>query len=295
MVVNLKTPNSDYLERTETLVRYYEDIRKYEVLTNEEEIELFNLIKHGNKFEKQVAKEKLINCNQRFVVAVAKRFGTNDNILDLINEGNIGLMEALDKFKLEKGVRFTTWAVWFIRRAINLYCINYGNVVRKTNLSQTYHVVSQATNKFIQSEYRQPTLEELAEILKEDFDVEINNLGDILETKITSIDEGFNSNDDDGSNIGEMSLFNEYSASVNDYEKISADDFNKKLISNMLLKLPEREREIVKMYFGIGYDREYELQEIAKKRGLTTERVRQIKNDVLDILKKEYKSAINTI
>ena len=107
MVVNLKTPNSDYFERTETLVRYYEDIRKYDVLTNEEELELFEMIKNGNKFEKQVAKEKLINCNQRFVVAVAKRYATNDNILDLINEGNIGLMEALENFKVEKGVKFT--------------------------------------------------------------------------------------------------------------------------------------------------------------------------------------------
>ena len=188
------------------------------------------MIKNGNKFEKQVAKEKLINCNQRFVVAVAKRYATNDNILDLINEGNIGLMEALENFKVEKGVKFTTWAVWFIRRAINLYCINYGNLVRKTNLSQTYHVVSQATNKFIQTEYRQPTLEELAELLKDEHDVDIKNLSYIIDTKFTSIDEGFNSNDDDSSNVGEMNVFNEYSASFNDYEKVSNNEFNNKLI-----------------------------------------------------------------
>lgn len=295
MVVNLKTPNSDYFERTETLVRYYEDIRKYDVLTNEEELELFEMIKNGNKFEKQVAKEKLINCNQRFVVAVAKRYATNDNILDLINEGNIGLMEALENFKVEKGVKFTTWAVWFIRRAINLYCINYGNLVRKTNLSQTYHVVSQATNKFIQTEYRQPTLEELAELLKDEHDVDIKNLSYIIDTKFTSIDEGFNSNDDDSSNVGEMNVFNEYSASFNDYEKVSNNEFNNKLISNMLLKLPKREKDIITLYFGIGYDREYELQEIAEKVGLTTERVRQLKNDILDKLKISYKNAINTI
>ena len=295
MVVNLKTPNSDYFERTETLVRYYEDIRKYDVLTNEEELELFEMIKNGNKFEKQVAKEKLINCNQRFVVAVAKRYATNDNILDLINEGNIGLMEALENFKVEKGVKFTTWAVWFIRRAINLYCINYGNLVRKTNLSQTYHVVSQATNKFIQTEYRQPTLEELAELLKDEHDVDIKNLSYIIDTKFTSIDEGFNSNDDDSSNVGEMNVFNEYSASFNDYEKVSNNEFNNKLISNMLLKLPKREKDIITLYFGIGYDREYELQEIAEKVGLTTERVRQLKNDMLDKLKISYKNAINTI
>lgn len=295
MVVNLKTPNSDYFERTETLVRYYEDIRKYDVLTNEEELELFEMIKNGNKFEKQVAKEKLINCNQRFVVAVVKRFATNDNILDLIEEANLGLMEALDKFDVNKGVRFTTWAVWFIRRQINLYCIKYGNLIRKTNLSQTYHAVSKATNKFIQTEFRQPTLEELAELLKDEKDVDIKELSDIIDIKFTSIDEGFNSNDDDGSNIGEMNIFNEYSASFNDYEKTSNNDFNNKLISNMLLKLSKREKDIITLYFGIGYDREYELQEISQKLGLTTERVRQLKNDVLEKFKANYKSVIKTI
>lgn len=294
MVVNLKSPSTDYFERTETLMRYYEDIRRYDVLSKEEEIALFDMLNNGSKIEKETAKEKLINCNQRFVVAVAKRFATNDNILDLINEGNLGLIEALNEFDSSKGVKFTTWAVWYIRRAINLYCINYGTIVRKTNLSQTYHVVSQATNKFIQQEYRQPTLEELAEILKEDYEVDIKNLNDIIETKVSSIDEGFNT-DDDGSNIGEMTLYNAYSASANDYERISANDFNNKLISNMLLKLPEREREIIKMVFGIGYDREYELQEIAPKVGLTIERVRQLKSEILGRLKKEYKSVINTI
>lgn len=294
MVVNLKSPSTDYFERTETLMRYYEDIRCYKLLSREEETALFKLIKYGNKKEKEAAKQKIINSNQRFVVAVAKRFATNDNILDLINEGNIGLIEALEEFDYSKGVKFTTWAVWYIRRAINIYCINYGAIVRKTNLSQTYHVVSQATNKFIQKEYRQPTLEELAKILKEDYKVDIKNVNDIIDTKISSIDESFNS-DDDGSNIGEMTLYNSYSASSNDYEKIAINDFNNKLISNMLLKLQERERIIIKMVFGIGYDREYELQEIAPKVGLTIERVRQLKNDILNKLKKEYKSTINLI
>ena len=292
MVVNLKSPTTDYFERTETLTRYYEDIRKYDVMSEEKEVEMFNLFKNGNKQEQEYARNFIINANQRFVVAMAKRFATNENILDLISEGNIGLIEAIKDFDITKGNKFITFAVWYVRRAINNYCINYGNLVKKTNLSKTYHVIAQATNKFIQTEYRQPTLEELLEIVNKEHKADIKSIEDIIDTKISSIDEGFNSEDDDAA-FGEMSLYNSYSSSFNEYEKISNDDFNNKLISSMLGKLPEREKTIIKMVFGIGYYREYELQEIAEELGLTTERVRQIKNSVLKEIKEKYKNVMN--
>ena len=294
MVVNLKSPTTDYFERTETLTRYYEDIRKYDVMSEEKEVEMFNLFKNGNKQEQEYARNFIINANQRFVVAMAKRFATNENILDLISEGNIGLIEAMKDFDITKGNKFITFAVWYVRRAINNYCINYGNLVKKTNLSKTYHIIAQATNKFIQTEYRQPTLEELLEIVNKEHKADIKSIEDIIDTKISSIDEGFNSEDDDAV-FGEMSLYNSYSSSFNEYEKISNDDFNNKLISSMLGKLPEREKTIIKMVFGIGYYREYELQEIAEELGLTTERVRQIKNSVIQEIKEKYKHIMSNV
>lgn len=294
MVVNLKSPTTDYFERTETLTRYYEDIRKYDVMSEEKEVEMFKLFKNGNKQEQEYARNFIINANQRFVVAMAKRFATNENILDLISEGNIGLIEAMKDFDVTKGNKFITFAVWYVRRAINNYCINYGNLVKKTNLSKTYHVIAQATNKFIQTEYRQPTLEELLEIVNKEHKADIKSIEDIIDTKISSIDEGFNSEDDDAV-FGDMSLYNSYSSSFNEYEKISNDDFNNKLISSMLGKLPEREKTIIKMVFGIGYYREYELQEIAEELGLTTERVRQIKNSVIKEIKEKYKNVMSNM
>jgi RNA polymerase primary sigma factor len=294
MVVNLKSPTTDYFERTETLTRYYEDIRKYDVMSEEKEVEMFKLFKNGNKQEQEYARNFIINANQRFVVAMAKRFATNENILDLISEGNIGLIEAMKDFDVTKGNKFITFAVWYVRRAINNYCINYGNLVKKTNLSKTYHIIAQATNKFIQTEYRQPTLEELLEIVNKEHKADIKSIEDIIDTKISSIDEGFNSEDDDAV-FGEMSLYNSYSSSFNEYEKISNDDFNNKLISSMLGKLPEREKTIIKMVFGIGYYREYELQEIAEELGLTTERVRQIKNSVIQEIKEKYKNVMSNM
>lgn len=294
MVVNLKSPTTDYFERTETLTRYYEDIRKYDVMSEEKEVEMFKLFKNGNKQEQEYARNFIINANQRFVVAMAKRFATNENILDLISEGNIGLIEAMKDFDVTKGNKFITFAVWYVRRAINNYCINYGNLVKKTNLSKTYHIVAQATNKFIQTEYRQPTLEELLEIVNKEHKADIKSIEDIIDTKISSIDEGFNSEDDDAV-FGEMSLYNSYSSSFNEYEKISNEDFNNKLISSMLGKLPEREKTVIKMVFGIGYYREYELQEIAEELGLTTERVRQIKNSVIKEIKEKYKNVMSNM
>ena len=295
MVINLRTPNSNYLERTDTLMRFYEDIRRYDILSIEEEKELIEMYQHGSKEEKEFAKNELITRNQKFVVAAAKRYATNDNILDLINEGNLGLIEALDTFKVGKGCdRFMSWAVWNIKRSINNYCIKYGNVVRKNNLSKTYHVISQATNKFIQREFRQPTLEELSKILMEEYKVKINNLGDILETKITSIDETCGSDDDN--NLGDIIIFNNSSSSYNDYEKTTDNDFNKTLTKSLLNKLSEREKTIIMMSFGLGeYDREYEINEIADKLSLTPERVRQLKINVINQIKENYKEALNSI
>ena len=294
MIVNLKSPHSNFFERTDTLVRYYEDIRKYDILSYEDEIKLFHLIRKGNKKEREAAKKIIINSNQRFVVAMAKRFGTNDNILDLINEGNLGLIEAMDNFDETKGHRFITFAVHYVRREINNYCINYGNIVKRNNLSKTYHVIAQATNKFIQTEYRKPSVEELKDILNDEYDLDIKNVSDIIDTKIMYIDEKYG-DDDDNHDIGDSSLFNDYSASSNGAELKATKEFNSKLVNSMLNKLTEREATIIKYFFGIGYDREYELQEISKKMNLTTERVRQLKNSSIKKLKSEYQKALNVI
>ncbi len=294
MIVNLKSGTSDYFERTETLIRYYDDIRKYGLLSQEDEIKLFQLLKNGSSSDKQKARETIINSNQRFVVAIAKKFGTNDNILDLISEGNIGLMEAVDRFDYTKGVRFSTFAVWYIRRAVNTYNINHGALVTKSNISKTYHVISQATNKFIQRELRQPTLEELRDIIVNEYNIDIKDVIDVLETRVVSIDNDYN-NASDNQNFKDVMEFKTNSAYENSFEKDSDKEFNKELIDTMLNKLSSREQEIIKLIFGIGYDREYELQEVAKKVNLTTERVRQLKFTIMNKLKQEYKKTVSKI
>ena len=249
-VVNLTSTNTNILTRSESLVRFYHDVRKYKIMTIEEETEWVNLYKNGNSDEKECTKNELIKSNIRFVIAMAKKYGNETNLLDLINEGVIAMIEALEKFDQTVGIRFLSYAVWYVRREINSFCMKQNNVVRKNNLSLTYHVISKATNDFVQKEFRQPTLEELQEILMDEYNINIKNINDILETRISSIDERYD--DDDDTSIGDILLFNNNTCGTNEYDNISNDDFNKKFLSSLFKILNERETTIIKMVYGIG-------------------------------------------
>ena len=293
MVINLKT-TTNVIERTDTLARFYNDIKKYPVLTYNEELNLIKTIKNGDRKSKNEARDLLIKSNQKFIVAVAKRFGTTENILDLISEGNEGLSEAIEKFDLKKNVKFTTWAVYFIRRSINSYLMNYGSIVKKSNISKTYHVISQATNSFVQKHHRQPMPDELKDYMNENFNIEIKDSVDVLNTQVTSIDYNPNSDEDDAS-MGDILDFNSCSASRNNCEDKYNKDFNNILVKTILNVLTPREQKVMKMNFGIGYMRSYEVKEIAEELNLTTERIRQMKTSCLKRLKKEYEKRISSL
>lgn len=293
MIVNLKTGHSDYFERTDTFIRYQEEIRRYRLLSDSDTMECFQKIRHGTKEEKESAKRKLVNANQRFILAMAKKYGTNENYLDLVEEGNIGLLEAIEKYDTEDGSKFLSFAVWYVRRAMNHFSSRYGSVVRKTNISKTWHYISRATNKFLQKEQRQPTLDELIEVLNNDYNVDIKDANDVIETKMISIDqtidgfeEGARETSDDYALLSEASSFD------NLYNEEIEREFQGMLVGKVLETLSKREREIITLYFGIGYDRAYELGEISEKLGLTKERVRQIRNTVVSKLKEECVEAL---
>lgn len=293
MIVNLKNRTSDFFERTSTLVRYYEDIRKYKLLSNDEELNLFKIISCGTEKEKRKARESLVNANQRFVIAVAKKFATNGNILDLISEGNVGLIEAIEKFDAAKGYKFTTFAVYYIRRAINRYLITDDNLVTKTNYQKTYHFISQATNKFTQKNHRQPTTDELKEMLANEYNVFIKDNADIITTRMVSID--LDDDDEDAANMGDCIEFNVKSSRCNEFEETTEKEHLQAIVSSMLGSLKKRDQEVIKLVFGIGYDRPYEVQEISEKIGLTKERVRQLKTEIINELKKNYSNVLNKI
>lgn len=295
-VINLKA-ETGLVDRSENTTRFYKDIKDFETFTREDEVKWFTLMKEGTTKEKKMAREHIINCNQRLVVAAAKNYATTETLTDYINEANFGLMEAVDKFDISRGTKFASYAMWFILRAINAYKYGISQPIKKTNYSKTFHVISKARNKFMQENERVPTDDELFDIVNEVYCKDIKDKNDLLDTYMTSIDTDMD--DEDNTSFGDITDYNRASASYNEYEAKSTDDYNSKLVDSLLEILKPREKEIIKMRFGLcddnGLKREYEISEIADKIGITTERVRQLEASALEELRKEYGNRINDI
>ena len=286
LVINLKA-DTGLVDRSENTTRFYNDIKDYEPLTAEEEITWFKLLREGTPSERKHAREHIIKCNQRLVIAAAKKYSTTDTLMDFTNEANVGLMQAIDKFDYNVGVKFASYAMWFIKRAINTY-INQLQLVKRTNSTKTFHVISKATNKFIQENERNPTADELMEMVNGKFNKDIKDKNDLLDLQISRID--YEGDDDVDYAYGDIADYNKASASYNTYEETEFKDFNTEFITQLLDVLNPREREIIKMRFGISdtVRGEAKIHEIALKMNLTKERVRQLEKESLEKMKREY-------
>ena len=308
---NVKTTNN-YFERTETLVKYYHDVLDYDVVDAAREKELFTLLNEGKrnlekakaagdnelvrKYEKEVKgiRDFIINSNLRFVISVARIYATNNNLLDIIDEGNVGLVKAVDTFDVSLGNRFQTHAIHLIRQQINIYRQNDGLMIRKNNESKTYHIIRNMTNKFMQEFQREPTSEELKDYINEHYpNANIKDSADVINISMSSIDEPIES-DDSVSNVSNITLYNTYSSSSNDYEKQSDLEHIKMLVDTLLKDLSDRDKDVMKMYFGIGqeHNASVPVKIIAKRIGITPERVRQIVKDSKDKIKTAYSDKI---
>jgi len=318
MVINLQKKVCAY---NETIISYFRDVKTIKMLSKEEEksmLERMYQIKkkydkirssyfNEHKFQptneevKRIGKQKygidinelesirnnIVLSNQRFVISAARAMGNESNIEDLIDEGNLALFEAIDNFNpLEYTNSFITFAVHYIRRNLNLYLAKTDGIIRKSNITKTYSTLAKATDMFVQEYHRNPSTEEIKEYLYEKMGIEVKNI-DVINMQVSSIDAMSSSDDDENRTSGESRNYNSHTASFNSYEEEAEQQANQRIVGLMMNKLKPREREIISMSFGIGVDREYKLQEIAEKLNLTTERVRQMKNEILRKLKNE--------
>ena len=314
ITLNVKGTNN-YFERTDTLVKYYHDANEYDVLDADKEKELFTLFDEekkkkkkaheaGNKeleakYKKEVdsLRDFIVNSNLRFVISIARVYATNNNLLDLIAEGNIGLIEAVNSFDVTSGNRLQTYAVYFIRQKINLYRQNDDLIIRKNNESKTYHVISNMTNKFIQENQREPSSEELKDYINEHYPkAKIKDSADVLNVRVSSIDDDTDSDEGDA-NVGNITAYNTYSASSNEYEKSIDMEHLSSLVNTIMRGLSDRDKNVVKMYFGIEqkFNSPCPVSEIADKTKLTKERVRQIIADSKIKMREEYEKNINSL
>lgn len=310
-VINLKA-ETGLVDRSANTTRFYKDIKDYKPFDKEEEVKWFTKLKEAKenlkKVEKSIDRESYMRayrdynkirehialCNQRLVIAAAKNYSTTDTLTDYINEINFGLMEAIDKYDVSKGVKFASYAMWYIIRSINTFRYGDSEMVKKSNLYKTFHVISKAKNKFMQEFEREPTIDELLDIMNKDYGKDIKDKYDLLDLNYASID--VETDDEDTFAFGDVTEFNRASAAYNGYEKEETNDFNSKLISSLLTILSPREKQIIQMRFGLyddnGLHREYELSEIAEIIGITSERVRQLEASAMKALRSEYEKRI---
>lgn len=263
-------------QRNPALEKYLQDISREDLLSVEQEVELAQRIRLEND---QQALDKLVKANLRFVVSVAKQYqNMGVPLIDLINEGNLGLIKAAKRFDETRGFKFISFAVWWIRQSILLALAEKSRIVRlPLNQVGNQNKISKAISEFEQENQRRPSTEEIAQMLQIPEDKIADSLG--ASGRQLSVDAPFSDDDDncmlDVLTSGDTST--DTDASLNQ-ESLSRE------IERALSQLQPREREVLKMFFGIGC-REMSLDEIGEKFDLSRERVRQIKERAIRQLK----------
>lgn len=265
-----------------SLDKYLNEIGKIDLLTPDEEIELAKEIKNGEK----AALEKLVSANLRFVVSVAKQYQNKGlSLPDLINEGNLGLIKAAQKYDETRGFKFISYAVWWIRQSIMQALADQARLVRlPMNKLGSIHKINNTYRQLSQEFLREPSSEEVALALETSAD----EVEDALNTSShhISMDAPIYS---EGENSLYDVLLDENSSNPDDNLMQTSLD---KEIERSLSKLSEREAEIIRYYFGLGGKNQHTLEEIAFEFGLTKERVRQIKELTMKKMRYNYGNAL---
>lgn len=266
----LKITKSITNRESASLDKYLQEIGKEDLITVEEEVELAQRIKKGD----QEALEKLTKANLRFVVSVAKQYQNQGlSLPDLINEGNLGLIKAAEKFDETRGFKFISYAVWWIRQSILQALAEQSRIVRlPLNQVGSLNKINKAFARFEQENERTPSQEELANVL----DLPKEKVSDTLRVsgRHVSVDAPFSDGEDN--NLLDV-LVNTDSPNADRgliNESLSTE------VERALATLTDRERDIIRYFFGIGCP-EMTLEEIGEKFGLTRERVRQIKEKAI--------------
>jgi len=266
---------------SKSLDQYLLEIGKVDLITPEQEIELAKRIKKGDR----LALEALTKANLRFVVSVAKQFQNQGLSLgDLINEGNLGLIKAAERFDETRGFKFISYAVWWIRQSIMQAIAEQSRMVRlPLNRVGTLNKLGKAYSKLEQEYERKPSAAELAEEL----DMKTDEVSDTLQLygRHVSMDAPFSGDDDKNSLIDVLPNDQQPAPDV----KLMQESL-KAEVESVLSTLSEREASVLRLYFGINSEHSATLEEIGERFNLTRERVRQIKEKALRSLRHPSRS-----
>ncbi|MBP6610339.1 MAG: RNA polymerase sigma factor RpoD/SigA [Paludibacter sp.] len=278
----LKITKSITNRESASLDKYLQEIGREDLITVEEEVELAQRIRNGDR----IALEKLTRANLRFVVSVAKQYQNQGlSLPDLINEGNLGLIKAAEKFDETRGFKFISYAVWWIRQSILQALAEQSRIVRlPLNQVGSLNKINKAFSKFEQENERRPSPEELAEQL----DIPVDKIADTMKVsgRHISVDAPFVEGEDNS--LLDVMINDD---SPNADRVLMNESLSKEIERVLTNTLSDREKDIVKKFFGIGVT-EMTLEEIGDEFGLTRERVRQIKEKAIRKLRPNSKSKL---
>lgn len=304
--MNLRNVTS-FIKRTDTLDAYLSEINKIPLMTTIEEKDAFarldtsknSLNKAKSDYENHLIsnneynniRKKEINIqdkikmeiaerNQRFVFAVAKRYNNGDILSDLVSVGTIGLYEALDSYNWESGTKFTSFAIWYIRRSILAYLNKENYMVRQPGGFLIHTKVKKIENEFFLNNGRKPTSIEIMDILQRDYNTKLTNDTYLYSAQMEYIDSTV-SDDDSDYTFENSPEFAVTTASTNSFEKKIDEEKLSLTIRNAISVLNDRDKKIVLMSYGLLDGKEYTNEEIGDMFGICKERVRQIKNSAI--------------
>jgi RNA polymerase primary sigma factor len=272
----LKITKSITNRESQSLEKYLQEIGKVELITPEEEVKLATLIKQGD----QRALDRLTKANLRFVVSVAKQYQNQGlSLPDLINEGNVGLIKAAQRFDETRGFKFISYAVWWIRQSILQALAEQSRIVRlPLNKVGLTNRIQKAYSLLEQQYEREPSAEELAELLDMDIEEVSATLG--INARHVSMDSPLS----EGEENTLIDVLENPNAEKTDGILVHNESL-KTEIDRSLKTLTERQKEVICFFFGIGVDHPMSLEDIGERFSLTRERVRQIKDKAITKLK----------
>ena len=277
----LKISKSITNRESQSLEKYLQEIGKVEMISAEEEVRLAKLIRNGD----QQALEKLTKANLRFVVSVAKQYQNQGlSLPDLINEGNLGLIKAAQRFDETRGFKFISYAVWWIRQSIIQSLAEQARIVRlPLNKVGLTNKVSKAVQMLEQQYEREPSVEEISEFLDMGTDEIVASLGNSF--RHVSMDMPLT----EGEDSTLIDVMQNPNATATD-EQLAHIDSMKQEIERSLRQLTARQQEVIRLFFGIDEDHALSLEEIGSRFGITRERVRQIKDKAITKLRSTSRS-----